>query len=820
MKWSNYEEIKVLLVVFVIMAISVRPAEADDFDRIQPIADAGLPRYAATEPIVFDGTGSYDPDNSGPLLYTWQQVAGPSLVITDPNTASPTISGFVQTDEVQECEFELVVSDGELTGLPDTVKVIIVPAFGASRLRQRNPQFDPDKPTIIFFGGGDCVTGGGSWGIPAWAEKANIISFLRYEPDKDAHQRTYYQCGDMIIVHLSNVAPDYKQPIQSIGYSTGGDPAIDVGIHLNRIYRDARYAVNRVTLLDAPCRWYEDWALPFKYAELFLTSAVDGEQCWIDEYYGLDAYGVPHRYFKWPDELVVSLGISHGAVRGWYEYSVTNNDMNNFNSGVVASAYWSVIGPGKNLQLAPQTDAYYFRWDGNTQSSVMSIFDEALHPGRLPEPVTLVVPENDSFADANGVILSCEVSENSIGYQLIFGQDPYHMTYLVSDTPNPPCDPITTFPFEQCWWTVRAYDEYGSTIHADPVCIKSESVIAQTIENATTKQTYASIQQAINDARPGDEIVVSPGIYQYLENINFKGKNLTVRSTDPNDPAVVAATVINGGHRRSVVTFSCGEQSSCVLAGFTITGGIVGISCCDASPTIKNCTVGSYGPIAIDYWENYEPTIIDCNILGQITQVVDPQLLLAAYWKLDETEGDTAYESATKRDGSLHGDPLWQPDVGKIDGAIDLDGIDDYISTPFVLNPALGPVSVFAWVKGGAPGQVIISQADGVDWLLVDATDGCLMTELRYIGGRTEQPQLVSSALITDGEWHRIGFVWDETSRILYVDDVEVAADTQPNDLGGSEGGMYIGAGNKLEVGTFCSGLIDDVRIYNSAVTP
>ena len=32
-----------------------------------PIADAGLSRYAAIDPVVLDGTGSYDPDGSGPL---------------------------------------------------------------------------------------------------------------------------------------------------------------------------------------------------------------------------------------------------------------------------------------------------------------------------------------------------------------------------------------------------------------------------------------------------------------------------------------------------------------------------------------------------------------------------------------------------------------------------------------------------------------------------------------------------------------------------------------------------------------------------------
>ncbi|MHC4174743.1 MAG: LamG-like jellyroll fold domain-containing protein [Planctomycetota bacterium] len=55
--------------------------------------------------------------------------------------------------------------------------------------------------------------------------------------------------------------------------------------------------------------------------------------------------------------------------------------------------------------------------------------------------------------------------------------------------------------------------------------------------------------------------------------------------------------------------------------------------------------------------------------------------------------------------------------------------------------------------------------------------------------------------------------------RILYADDVEVTKDTQPG-LEGSAGGLYIGAGNNLDASSFFSGLIDDVRIYDRAVTP
>jgi hypothetical protein len=77
----------------------------------------------------------------------------------------------------------------------------------------------------------------------------------------------------------------------------------------------------------------------------------------------------------------------------------------------------------------------------------------------------------------------------------------------------------------------------------------------------------------------------------------------------------------------------------------------------------------------------------------------------------------------------------------------------------------------------------------------------------------------LSESMITDGEWHRIGFVWDGANRTLYVDDILVAEDTQ-NNLSGSLGGLNIGCGSNSAVRTFWSGLIDDIRIYNRAVRP
>ena len=82
---------------------------------------------------------------------------------------------------------------------------------------------------------------------------------------------------------------------------------------------------------------------------------------------------------------------------------------------------------------------------------------------------------------------------------------------------------------------------------------------------------YQTIQQAIDAAFNGDEIVVSQGTY--VENIHLNGKNVTLRSTDPFNLSIVGSTIINGNAADSVVTFSGMETSNCILAGFTITNG-------------------------------------------------------------------------------------------------------------------------------------------------------------------------------------------------------------------------------------------------------
>lgn len=142
-----------------------------------------------------------------------------------------------------------------------------------------------------------------------------------------------------------------------------------------------------------------------------------------------------------------------------------------------------------------------------------------------------------------------------------------------------------------------------------------------------------TIQAGINAASDGDTVLVQPG--NYIENIDFNGKNIVVASLflTTRDTIYISQTTIDGNSNGSVVTFKSGEDSTALLDGFLITNGYHhpggGIMCMNASPLIRNNIItdntaksgnGIGGGI---FLQNSSSKIINCRILNNTALGMD-----------------------------------------------------------------------------------------------------------------------------------------------------------------------------------------------------
>jgi hypothetical protein len=197
---------------------------------------------------------------------------------------------------------------------------------------------------------------------------------------------------------------------------------------------------------------------------------------------------------------------------------------------------------------------------------------------------------------------------------------------------------------------------------------------------------------------------------------------------------------------------------------------------------------------------------------------------------LDETDGPWAHDSGDfAYDGILEGGLSFTNDSagGVDDKALRFDGVDDRVVVPGVLDvpPAEGAISLWFNLAGDFPAasrndQYLACKQGGdrdVLSLRLRAYDGTLEGIIR------DRRVYANATTWSAGTWHRVVFTWGSGGMQMIVDGV-AQSDTDPFQGTISSDSTYplhIGSSGLQGVPShFFQGTIDDVRIYDWALSP
>ena len=190
---------------------------------------------------------------------------------------------------------------------------------------------------------------------------------------------------------------------------------------------------------------------------------------------------------------------------------------------------------------------------------------------------------------------------------------------------------------------------------------------------------------------------------------------------------------------------------------------------------------------------------------------------LLGWWKLDEKEGTTAVDSSGNgNDGTLVGKPVWRPEGGKIGGAIELSGKGDYVK---IANESAfditSQITISTWVN-------IISVPQ--EWTgIVTKGDGAWRMSTSFANnvfhfGVSREDYLNGNVAVGSGLWHHVACVYDGSKMSIYVDGKRDASRPRTGPIATNDFPVCIG-GNIELTGHCWNGLIDDVRVYNYALS-
>jgi len=202
-------------------------------------------------------------------------------------------------------------------------------------------------------------------------------------------------------------------------------------------------------------------------------------------------------------------------------------------------------------------------------------------------------------------------------------------------------------------------------------------------------------------------------------------------------------------------------------------------------------------------------------------EIADPSLV--GFWKFDEVLGTTAVDwSGHGNHGTFAGNP--QRAAGKIAGALQFDGTDDYVEVPD--SPSLDitdAITIAAWIYREADSggwERIISKSDSSlydYWLQITNGDSIGGGFLDIEGTANNSLDLAAGISIPLNQWTHLAYVYDGTIARGYVNgQLDKSENIGSFTIRTSTRPLWVG---RLQTSYNFHGLIDEARIYNRALT-
>jgi len=552
--------------------------------------------------ITLDGSSSYDPDRIDELSYKWTQLEGPEVILRNAETATP----YFTCDQEGIYVFELVVSDGFVDSEPRLIEVETVSVTN----NQYNlyAGFSTDEyfhyPDIS---GSKVVYSVGQFDNYRWSIKSKDLetgelneTFLgggiNTQPKID---------GDVIVWAAGPFSAGSQGPecigIFAKNIATGAEVTLRQYSN-TQSYSHPAVSGNKVVWLEhlginknIESQWKNT---PYSICGADITDLNRPVYFTIAEHAGRRD---PYPYENYGEDFDDVIDISGNIVVYEAEGDIYGADISNINA---IKVFTICSDPAR--QYDPDISGNIVVWTDERNDRGDIYGADISDTENIRELVIVKTGNNQMQPNIDGCLIVYIEGGTYNGRIRVCCLTKQHavMDVALNDYYYGMCPAINA---DTIVWQNSNYGEIeGITLEF------GYSAFDGSVQNLTTGKYYDYIQHAVVAGQAGETIEAGEGIYQ--ESINFKGKKLTVRSANPDDPAVVAATVINGSSR--IVTFSGGEDANSILSGFTITGGNYGIYCTEAAPVIADCTITGNTNAGIKLYSGGSPTITNCNIVA------------------------------------------------------------------------------------------------------------------------------------------------------------------------------------------------------------